>query len=355
MVVAVVMTLTTSSCVHEMPEAGENVSVYVALNFDSDLPEWHQSYKLPDKKARIEQKDSTRGVVDYGEMRYIIRAYTPTENSRAEGILIKEFKFTRSITDTYDAVFELDLPEGDYTLNVWSDILDEAGEKTFYNIDDFTKISLLSEHTGNTDHRDAFKGSASASLVAQAVESEIKVIDIAMQRPLAKFEFITTDLKEFVHKEASRHEINNKENSANTSIPTSEDPMESAESRVDFDDYHVVFYYVGFMPNVYNMFSDRPVDSATGVQFTSSIKKLNEDEASLGFDYVFVNGKESAVTVRIGLYDENNEQLAMTDPIDVPVKRSFHTVMRGSFMMTNTQSGVNIDPSYSGDYNIVIP
>jgi hypothetical protein len=103
---------------------------------------------------------------------------------------------------------------------------------------------------------------------------------------------------------------------------------------------------------VFNVFTDKPVDASTGVIYESSITKLNENEASLGFDHVFVNGVESSVTLQIGIFDKEGTRLNMSEPIEVPIKRNQHTIMRGMFLMSETFSGVSIDPRFDGDYNL---
>ena len=169
-----------------------------------------------------------------------------------------------------------------------------------------------------------------------------------MQRPLAKFEFITNDVLEFIEKESTRvsSKANGNKSSSGEDTPT---------KAVSLDDYRVVFHYVGFMPDAYSMHTDKPVDSSTGVMFESSLKKITDSEASVGFDYVFVNGKKSAVTVQIGIYDKEGTQLSLTDPIEVPLKRSNHTIMTGMFLMSQASGGVTINPDFEGDHNLIIP
>ena len=173
-------------------------------------------------------------------------------------------------------------------------------------------------------------------------------LDIAMQRPLAKFEFVTNDVKEFIDKESDRiaSKANDNESASNDDTPT---------RTVNIEDYKVVFYYVGFMPDAYSMNTDKPVDSSTGVMFESTLRKLSESEATMGFDYVFVNGKNSAVTVQIGIYDNEGTRLSLTEPIEVPLKRSHHTIMTGMFLMSEASGGVTINPDFDGDHNLIFP
>lgn len=84
---------------------------------------------------------------------------------------------------------------------VWSDLVQTSGDSHFHNADNFAEIRLQGDHKGNNDYRDAFRGTNNITLVSDIVEHQLDTLDIVMQRPLAKFEFITNDLQEFIDKE----------------------------------------------------------------------------------------------------------------------------------------------------------
>ncbi len=342
-----------ASCdVHEFPEIPEKVPFYLKLNCDitaTNITEWNHLY---DGDNVFEQGlgntyDNTH---KYGHIRYIVRAYPVSSKQRTSQDYSQEFVFEKELSDGYDHTAAFDLAPGDYNIMVWADLVRHSSDTPFYNADNFSEITLQGEHQGNTDYRDAFRGTAKVTLTADIMEREPTTVEIDLQRPLAKYEFVTTDLTEFINKEQTRAEERSRTQgetkSANNAAP---------ETRVNIEDYRVVFYYVGFMPNAYSMFTDKPVDSATGVLFESTLNSISETEASVGFDYVFVNGTESAVTVQIGIYDNEGTQLSLTEPIKVPLRRSHHTIMRGMFLMSEASGGVSIDPEFDGDYNLVFP
>lgn len=336
----------TGCDVHEFPGIPERVSLHLRLRYETEMTEWKHLYdgESVSEEGLGETYDNRR---EHGHIRYVIRAYPLAGKQRAavEGYF-QEFVFVKEIAAGHDHDVTLDLIPGDYNIMVWSDLAERGDDARFYDKKDFAEITLSGKHQGNNDYRDAFRGTNTVSLVADMTEREPATLDIAMQRPLAKYEFITTDLTEFINREQTRAETKSK---------TASDNEKAVTPKVNIDDYKVVFYYVGFMPNAYSLFTDKPVDSATGVLFESKLSRLNEAEASVGFDYVFVNGVESAVTVQIGIYDSEGAQLSLTEPIKVPLKRSHHTVMRGSFLMAQASGGVNIDPDFDGDYNLVFP
>lgn len=331
-----------SACdVHEWPETPEFVKLHLRLNYETDMTEWEHIY---DGTSAIEQGlgDTYDNHQYYGQIRYIVRAYPKSEKQRTSQTYTQEFVFTKDISEGYNHEVTLDMLPGNYNIMVWSDLVQTSSDSHFHNADNFAEITLQGDHKGNTDHRDAFRGIGNISLIADIVEHTPDILDIVMQRPLAKFEFLTTDLKEFIDKE---YQYLLKEAATRGDVPP---------TRVNTDDYKVVFYYSGYMPNAYNMNTDKPVDSKMGVLFESKIDILNENEASLGFDYVFVNGKKSAVTVQIGLYDKEDRQLALSVPINVPLQRNHHTVVKGSFLMEETSGGITINPDFDGNHNIVI-
>ena len=339
--------LSVSACdVHQWPEAPEYVKCALRLSYETDLTEWLHVYE--DDKV-IEQGfgetyDNSRSS---GMIRYIIRTYPVSSRQRMVSDYVQEFVFTKDIAEGYDHEVTLDLLPGDYNVMVWSDLVQKSGDEHFHDAANFAEISLQGDHRANTDHRDAFRGTAGISLVSDIVDRPPYSLEIVMQRPLAKFEFITNDVEEFIDKEITR--IASK---TQTDKSSAEDMLTKV---VNLEDYKVVFYYVGFMADTYSMHTDKPVDSSTGVLFESTLKKVTESSATMGFDYVFVNGKESAVTVKIGIYDNEGTQLSLTDPINVPLKRNHHTILTGMFLMSDAKGGVTINPDFEGDHNLIFP
>ena len=341
LIICLPMLLLSACDVHEWPEIPEFVKLHLRLSYETDMTEWEHIY---DGASAIEQGlgDTYDNHQDYGQIRYIVRAYPKSEKQRTSQTYTQEFVFTKDIAEGYDHEVTLDVLPGNYNFMVWSDLVQTSGDSHFHNADNFAEITLQGDHKGNTDHRDAFRGSNNITLVADIMERLPDTLDVAMQRPLAKFEFVTTDLQEFIDKEI---EFLKKEAATRGDVPP---------TRVDTENYKVVFQYAGFMPNTYNMNTDKPIDSSMGVFFESRLGILTENEASLGFDYVFVNGKEAGVSIQIGLYDSEDRQIALSEPIDVPLRRSHHTILKGSFLMQEASGGITINPDFDGNHNIII-
>ena len=357
----------TSCAVHEWPEPTP-ADVIVNLDFDTQMPQ----YKVLNEEGTRASHDGR----DY-DIRYTIAAYRLLQDGSyaEEPFLLKVF--SKDEIEELNATFRFSIDEGSYRFYVWTDfVLAGTQSDYFYNTTNFRRISLQGTHEGNNDFRDAFSGSADLKVIRRGSRETPSTVTVQMRRPLAKFEFITTDLQEFITKtieamirkeeaeaaakagETKSEGGDNPKDITTTESDTKTDgDTKTGDTKtpvVDLEKYTVVFFYSGYMPNAYNMMEGKPCDSATGVKFSSAISAIDNHDARLGFDYVFVNGEESSVMVTVALYDEEGTQLSISRQIEVPIKRSMLTTVRGSFLMQNTGGGVAIDPGFDGEYNIVL-
>ncbi len=255
-------------------------------------------------------------------IRYTIRAY-PINNGTIASYYSNEFTFIRNWADGDEHTFALPLATGKHAILIWAD-LSPDNSTYLYDISDFQNVTIAEQHVGNTDYRDAFRGYVECFVETHKPDTT----HVEMTRPLAKFECITTDIDDFLN-----------ENS----------------STINLEDYKVVLNYIGYMPNSYNMFTDKPNGALMGVQFDSQITQINAHEGSLGYDYVFVHRISGSVTIRLSIYNKDNTLLATSADIVVPLKRNQHTIIRGNFLTSNTTGGVTINPEYDDDYNILLP
>ena len=159
-----------SACdVHEWPETPEFVKMHLRLNYETDMTEWEHLY---DGASVIEQGlgDTYDNHQDYGKIRYIVRTYPVSEKQRTIQDYVQEFVFTKDIAEGYDHEVTLDVLPGNYNVMVWSDLVKTSGDTHFHNADNFAEIMLQGDHKGNTNHRDAFRGTNNISLVADIME-----------------------------------------------------------------------------------------------------------------------------------------------------------------------------------------
>lgn len=345
MLAVLVATLLYGCDVHQWPEPKQqnmsivNAGLKLRLHYEPDFWVWEHRYdpvqgivieEHPDQGVDEEHPGTTSrydGTLKQGFMRIIIRAFRPNNLDRC----IREYVFTRDISEGYDCDLDLDLDEGDYVLAVWSDMLEQPADAPYYDPTDFRSVRLIyaQNYRANTDYRDGYRGRISLT----ATTNDYKRYEVLMRRPMAKLEFITTDLSEFLEKEKIRRGLS---------------------SRAPIEDYVIEIAYTGYLPCAYSVIEDRLENSTTGVKFGAQVEITGESEASLGFDYVLINDtKAGGVQAIVSVFDMTGEQVARSRQINVPLRRDHHTILRGAFLTTNASGGVGIDPGYDGDHNIV--
>lgn len=329
-----------SSCdVHEFPSVEEKTSVTLEFRFDTVLP-LHQTITLPSSKA------ASSSAEDY-DLRYTINIYRADEQGNFGREACTMIVETKDDVTALEHSVTLEMESGVYRFIAWTDYVDAGSQDhKFYNTDRFEEITLYGEeHYGNCLFRDAFRGSADLEIAT----GENRQLTVDMERPLARYSFIATDLEEFITKATQALALR-----AASGTQSQDGDGTTPTQAIDLGDYRVIFRYTGYMPSSFNLFTDKPADVLTGVEFEGSIKQLNDKEAELGFDYVFVNGTESSVQVAVAICDQAGNLLSQTEEISVPVVRSKHTTVKGEFLTTEASGSVGISPGFDGEWNVEI-
>ncbi len=337
-VLAIFLVLLTGSCsIHEWPDESSPAKLRIDFVFATDLP--------PFLDVNYETRTDGNPSDEY-DFRYKVKFYPQLPGGGYDRNEAADYTLVLTKDDVTSLNFSttVHLPEGNWQIRCWADYVRQGSKEDLYYItDDFSGILLPEEHSANTDFKDAFLGSAEVSLRRVGSRQEIASATLKMERPLAKFRFIATDLVEFVEKVLR-----------NRSSGSSEQESTKAQ---DFDpgDYYIRFRYTSYMPFMFNMFTNKPVDSRTGVEFRSEFTPVSLTEVLMGFDYVLVNGAEASVFVQVELYDsKTDERLMLTPSITIPLVRSKVTTVRGDFLNLGTGSEIGLHTEFDDEYTIFI-
>ena len=320
--------LVTACDVHEFPEPPvPPVKLDLNLKFIFGL-----GMLIDFKTVYVE----TRAAAPDYEARYQLRIHPSDGKGSFRMDSCQAYVFSQTELDSLNHRVSLDLLPGQYRFRAWVDFVEQGTEcDYFYDTTDFDAITLRDPYVGNSDYRDAFRGVVDGEVLPAEVSQE-QELHIVMERPMAKYRFIATDLKEF----------------AEMRLKESGGDLTSTIPPIDLSQYKVVVTYDGFFPAVFNMATDRPVDARTGVAFSGPLTQLNEEEVEMAFDYVFVNEGEGGVNVSLAIYDEAEKLVAAVPSMVVPLKRGQLTTVRGKFLTARSEGAVAIDPSFDGEFNI---
>ena len=318
------------SCVHQWPES---VPTSVTLKFVFDRTMNPFDTLFFDTKSEQSQ---------IHDVRYVVEAYRMKEAGGYYREAAARETYTKDDIENLDHEVTLTVPdEGKYLVKAWVDYVDQGSlEHKYYNPEKFSEI-MIHQHFGNNDFREAYIGSVEVEVVRYGTYIPFVEGTLQMSRPVAKYEFITDDLVEFVERETRLL------NEGGVREPKS-------AKLLNLNDYSVRIYYTGFMPSAFNMHSDRPNDSSTGVYYESKIQKISDGEAKLGFDYVLSNPDDASVVAAVSIFDKDGNEIATTTDIHIPLKRGKLTTVKGTFLMKESSGGVAINPDFDGEFNIIL-
>lgn len=335
--IALVMATLFVSCVHDYPgmtEEGEEgvdptlVEVNTEVTLDLELVPLEIITQESARSGTNKARSGTTKADDGYRRRFIIEAWREGKPT-ARQVTVME-------TAEEDGDGKISLPIHlklhalEYTLAVWTDYV-KAGttDDLYYDTDNLQQVACTDPYTGSTPYRDCLYGTAPLDLRQYRDEWNAKVqIKVDMVRPLAKYELIATDVKDFLRK--------------------------TKKQRADDETFTITFSYGFYLPTVFNVLTGKPADSRTGIAYTTplTVPTDGQKECTIGTDFVFVNGTESFVSLSMEIRDGGGNVISRTTGLEVPYRRGHLTTLRGNFLTNEMQGGINIDTGYDDEIDI---
>ena len=245
----------------------------------------------------------------------------------------------------------LDLHAGKYIVVAWADyVADGTTSDKYYAVPSLDQIGIASgeSYVGDEEHKDTYAVVEEVDLTGYHDQWNVEVEHgVTLERPMAKIEFITTDVDKLLADLAAARSGKSSSRASYSDNLLGENP--------DLNAIRVTVEYAGYLPSGYNVYTGKPNDAVTGMSFTCSLTRLSGKEARLGSDYIFVNGNESAVTVNLEIRDDAGNLINRVEGINVPIVRGKLTTIRDEFLTRDYAPGIGIDPGFEGEINVVIP
>ena len=335
--IALVMATLFVSCVHDYPgmtEEGEEgvdptlVEVNTEVTLDLELVPLEIITQESARSGTNKARSGTTKADDGYRRRFIIEAWREGKPT-ARQVTVME-------TAEEDGDGKISLPIHlklhalEYTLAVWTDYV-KAGttDDLYYDTDNLQQVACTDPYTGSTPYRDCLYGTAPLDLRQYRDEWNAKVqIKVDMVRPLAKYELIATDVKDFLRK--------------------------TKKQRADDETFTITFSYGFYLPTVFNVLTGKPADSRTGIAYTTplTVPTDGQKECTIGTDFVFVNGTESFVRLSMEIRDGGGNVISRTTGLEVPYRRGHLTTVRARFLTNEMQGGVDIDDDFDGNIDV---
>lgn len=330
--IALVLTIVLAGCVHDYPsmtEDGEEgidptlVEVNTEVTLDLELVPLEI---ITQKNARSGTTKARAGEQTDYRRRFIIEAWREGKPT-ARQVTVMDTAEEEDGDGKISLPIRLKLHALDYTLAVWTDYV-AAGttDDLYYDTKDLQYVACRDPYTGSTPYRDCLYGTAALDLRQYRDAWNAKVqVKVELVRPLAKYELIATDVKDFLRK--------------------------TKKQRTDGEAFTITFSYGFYLPTVFNVLSGKPADSRTGIAYTTplTVPTDGQEECTIGTDFVFVNGTESFVSLSMEIQDGGGNVISRTTGLEVPYRRGHLTTVRARFLTNEMQGGVDINDEFDGN------
>lgn len=248
----------------------------------------------------------------------------------------RQVAYEKNVTGKTDYSFQTKfrLNARRYSLLVWSDYVkaDEQETGLYYDATSLTPVMPQGNYVGNNERKDCFRGCADLDLRNYRDEWAANTnIDIELQRPVGRYEIVTTDLGAF------RQRI--------------------ADGLISGSEFSVRVRYADYRATAYNVLQNVPKNFLSYLFYKTNLKSENweGDQASivLGFDYCLVEAGEagSKIPVEIEVLNEKNQQVSRT-VLTIPVVQGYNTVVSGRFMTGTDDGSVSVDTEFDGTVDI---
>ena len=311
-----------TGCVIDAPPEEVVINLTLNITYNSDTPQF--------RTIEYQSKASSGYQARYGVALYRYASDKPESKP--------EYVFVYQESQMQDRSYTVKIAPDNYKVLVWSDYVD--GETAFYQSpafdakaseDPYFEVSLTNDtYTGNSQWREAFYGAQEADLSAYTANPAQHTIDIVLERPHARFNFVATDKEDFIAYWVTK-----------------------GTKSLDYTDLGVKITYPEYLPCTFNLLKDRPVDARTGMSFVSQATMLEDGTLDLGYDWVFANADQTIVIVSLSFYDPDGQLISAIPNIEVPLCRGRNTTIRGALLTSGIDTGVAIEPGYGGRF--VVP
>lgn len=323
--------------VHEFPEPGKEIDPTVIdtrVNVKCKIQ--LSGYDVVTKSS-LSNLIAEAAISDY-DRRFIVNIHANEYTDE----LVESHTIVREASDVSDLLIETKLHTRKYKVVVWMDYVKKGTDKDlFYYTGNGSALNAIhqpsvSEYKACNDFKDAQTFMSNIDLTPYAGQWFADItIPAPLERPVAKITILANDLDKYAEQVGYHGSLE-----------------ELA------DDIFVEFSYDGYYPTGFNAHTGRLNDSQVGYGFKSDASypySLEQhDYTRIGFDYVFVNGESSSVTITAKIKSKSGKFINEVNNVVVPITRGRETVLIYKFFTKEYVPGIGIDPGFDGEFNVYV-
>lgn len=221
----------------------------------------------------------------------------------------------------------------EYQIAVWADYVEaEARTDLFYDTSDMVPvIPFGTTYHANSEYKDVHYACHSLNLSGYRDEWGAEVLDtLTLQRPVARYEVIATDLQAFKKKIAS--------------------------GEIEDGTFIARIKYNGYLSTGFNVLDGITKNAMQYIQYQMRLTLPEEEDATelrLGIDYLFLDNDETAnIPIEIEIVNDDNDETVARTTASIPVQRNRSTIVRLPVLSVGTAGGVGVNDEYDGSIDI---
>lgn len=323
--------------IHEFPESGKEVDptdIRTTANVKCTI---ELAGREVVTKSTFDDLLSDEQASQY-DRRFIVKIF----RNEFSDELVESHTVFRDVSDVSDLIIETKLHTMKYKVVVWMDYVKKgSGVDCYYlssNGEALNAIHQLAidKYVACSDFKDAQTFISDIDLTPYAGQWYADItIPAPLERPVAKITILANDLDKYAEQigyHGSLEEL--------------------------ADDITLEFSYDGYYPTGFNAYTGRLNDSQVGYGFTSGASfpyTLDQkDYTRIGFDYVFVNGESSSVTITVKIKSKSGQFINEVNNVVVPITRNKETVLIYKFFTKEYVPGIGINPDFDGEFNVYV-
>lgn len=323
LIILVLFPLAGGCTLHEEPELTADGEVGIDPTSVSVMANITLSMKLTDYPTT---QITTRANAADHRRRFIVEAYLGRSLAQRQ-VIYEELNNSSLVT----VPLTMKLHARKYQLVVWSDYVGSTStEDLYYNTTEMIPVLGASPYVGNTEFKDAFCASVSVDLTQYRNQWKVKVpVDIELQRPVARYELVATDVARFKKRVES--------------------------NIIQGKTFTATLKYTDYLPIGYNVYDGicKQLLMYMGYKRTFTLEQLTGDEFTLAFDYIFASDKKEKAPISIELTNEKGDVVGGVR-LAIPHMAGRQTILRGSYLTSKSNGGVDFDPSFDGEVDVDI-
>lgn len=230
---------------------------------------------------------------------------------------------------------EMQLHARDYRIAVWADYVQEGDsiEDWWYDTTTLSPVINNGSYRGNSEYKDVFCATQQLNLSGYRDEwNAVVPVEMTLERPVGRYELVATDVQ------ALRDSV--------------------AAGSVQGDEFTVRIKYNDYLPVGIDVLTGelRNPLSYLSYDYDFRLSRIESDDLSIGFDYVFCEAGGSEIPIEVEVVDSKNATVARSI-IRIPAERGMNVTVRDNFLTADpalAEDGVGIDSSYDDEVDLEV-